>query len=226
MSNPGNERERQGGPWRRYRWVVGVLSGGFLFGLSIGAGVAHLRRNLADAGDESQGTVPTVGSPRGVRQQPRAATRKGLVLQPPVVSGAEVARDPVATEKAGRCTEPLPSVVVVPRRTWEPLTRVARVVPVMQDGKPQGFMVLAAPGAEAGGSAPFPGADPLAPLGLCSGDIIRAVAGIPLDSPDQALGAYAKVKDARTVEVQIGRRGREATVQYVFAEATAPAVSL
>lgn len=52
-------------------------------------------------------------------------------------------------------------------------------------------------------------------LGLQNGDLLRSVSGFELTSPDAALEAYAKLRDADEVTLVIERRGRPLRLRYV-----------
>ncbi len=72
--------------------------------------------------------------------------------------------------------------------------RQARVVPSIKNGQPDGFKLYAI----RRGSI-------FARLGFENGDLIRSVNGKPLTTPDKALEAYVALKDAKRIEVAIGR---------------------
>jgi S1-C subfamily serine protease len=80
--------------------------------------------------------------------------------------------------------------------------RSARVVPAIQNGAVDGVKLYAIR------------PDSLFQrLGFQNGDTLRAVNGLSLSSPDQALDAYAKLRSASTLEVELTRRGQD-LVQY------------
>ena len=51
-------------------------------------------------------------------------------------------------------------------------------------------------------------------LGLRNGDVLQRINGLDLDSPDKALEAFTKLRDARRIELEIERGG--APVRKVF----------
>lgn len=59
---------------------------------------------------------------------------------------------------------------------------------------------------------------PMAALGFLNGDVVRQVAGKPMTSPDQALEAYASIRKATSVNVEIERKGKTQTVTYQLVE--------
>lgn len=75
------------------------------------------------------------------------------------------------------------------------LTRSARVVPAINNGRPEGFRLYAIRPSSA-----------WAAIGLENGDTIRVINGYSLDSLDKALEIYTKIKDATEIELEITRR--------------------
>jgi hypothetical protein len=83
------------------------------------------------------------------------------------------------------------------------LMRQARIVPAMRDGQVHGIRLFGVRSASV-----------LSALGFQNGDTILRVAGLPVDSPDKALEAYAKIRNADVIEVDIERRGHAITMTY------------
>ncbi len=86
------------------------------------------------------------------------------------------------------------------------LTRQARIIPSIKDGKPRGFKLYG-----------IRKASLWATLGLKNGDEILRVAGLPMTKPDEALAIYQKIKtaaEAEPVEVVLVRRGHTLTHTY------------
>ena len=83
--------------------------------------------------------------------------------------------------------------------------RSARVVPAMKDGKSDGIKVYA-----------IRRGTPLQLLGLQNGDTLRAINGHPLLSPEQALEAYATVREATAITLELSRRGKPLTLRYTI----------
>jgi len=79
----------------------------------------------------------------------------------------------------------------------------ARVLPSMLGGEPAGFRITEiAPGSL------------YARAGLKNGDVIESVNGIRIQSPEEAMAAYQRLKNAPHIEVRILRRGRPQTLHY------------
>lgn len=83
------------------------------------------------------------------------------------------------------------------------LMRTVRVVPAFVDGKPLGFKLF---GIRAG-SVPER-------LGFRNGDVVKSVNGQPFDSPERALEAYSKLKEAKRLDLEIERHG--ATMKHTI----------
>ncbi len=79
----------------------------------------------------------------------------------------------------------------------------ARIVPSFKNGKPNGFKLFSIK----------PGSI-YAKIGMKNGDVVRKVNGYEMNSPDKALEIYQKLKDARSVTIDIQRRGRAMTMNY------------
>jgi general secretion pathway protein C len=83
------------------------------------------------------------------------------------------------------------------------LARGARIVPETKDGKPAGFRLF---------SVKPDG--PFAKIGLQNSDVISAINGIEMNSPDQALMVYTKLRSANHLSVAIERNGQKITKDY------------
>jgi len=83
------------------------------------------------------------------------------------------------------------------------LAKGARIVPETKDGKPAGFRLF---------SVKPDG--PFAKIGLQNSDVISAINGIEMNSPDQALMVYTKLKSANHLSVAIERNGQKITKDY------------
>ena len=78
-----------------------------------------------------------------------------------------------------------------------------RLVPHFVEGKAQGFKLFAI----------RPEGLP-AELGLQNGDVVTAVNGMTLNSPAEALEAYAQAKDAPEVKLSVTRKGEPRTITW------------
>ena len=87
--------------------------------------------------------------------------------------------------------------------TWARSPRAARIVPETRDGKSAGFRLF---------SVRPDG--PFAKIGLLNGDVVSAINGLEMTSPDQALLAYTKLKTANHLSVAIERNGQKITKDY------------
>ncbi len=74
--------------------------------------------------------------------------------------------------------------------------KTVRVTPAFKDGVPKGFRLTH-----------LQPTSILAHAGLCDGDVLNAVNGLPLVSPDKALEIYSSIQNATRIEVQLTRAG-------------------
>jgi len=77
------------------------------------------------------------------------------------------------------------------------ISKGARIVPAVKDGKPDGFKLYA-----------IRPSSLYARLGLQNGDTVTAVNGFPLTSADRALEVYTKLREATSLELDVTRRGK------------------
>jgi general secretion pathway protein C len=83
------------------------------------------------------------------------------------------------------------------------LSRSARIVPEVRDGKSAGFRLF---------SVRQDG--PFGRIGLQNGDVIDAINGLEMTSPDKALEIYTKLKSANHISVALERNGTKITKDY------------
>ncbi len=83
------------------------------------------------------------------------------------------------------------------------LSKAARIVPEMKDGKSAGFRLLS-----------IKPDGPFGKIGLQNGDIISAINGLEMTSPDKALEVYTKLKTANHLSVGLERNGQKITEDY------------
>jgi general secretion pathway protein C len=83
------------------------------------------------------------------------------------------------------------------------LATSARFVPSIKDNKPNGFKLYAIrPGSM------------FAKIGMQNADLIKAINGLDMSTPDKALEAYTKLKTASHLTVMLERRGENITLDY------------
>ena len=85
------------------------------------------------------------------------------------------------------------------------LSRQARVIPHYRGGKPQGFKLV---GVRPGSLYSH--------LGVRSGDILKSVNGEGITSPTKALELFEKLKSTESVTIDLERRGRKTTYEYLI----------
>jgi general secretion pathway protein C len=83
------------------------------------------------------------------------------------------------------------------------LAASAQIMPAVQDGKPAGFMLRRI----------RPGSF-YQLLGMRDGDIVQAVNGRPIRTPEDALQVYTGIKNASHVTISISRGGKSSTFDY------------
>ncbi len=85
------------------------------------------------------------------------------------------------------------------------LSRSARIVPEIRDGKAAGFRLY---------SVRPDG--PFAKIGMQNGDVISAINGLEITSPEKALEVYSKLKSASHLSVGLERNGQRITKDYTI----------
>lgn len=83
------------------------------------------------------------------------------------------------------------------------LSRSARIVPEMKDGKAAGFRLFAV--------RPD---GPFGVIGMQNGDIISSINGLEITSPEKALEVYAKLKSASHLSLGMERNSQKITKEY------------
>ena len=83
------------------------------------------------------------------------------------------------------------------------LSRSARIVPEIRDGKAAGFRLY---------SVRPDG--PFAKIGMQNGDVIASINGLEITSPEKALEVYAKLKSASHLSLGLERNGQRITKDY------------
>jgi general secretion pathway protein C len=83
------------------------------------------------------------------------------------------------------------------------LSRSARIVPEIRDGKAAGFRLY---------SVRPDG--PFALIGMQNGDVISSINGLEITSPEKALEVYAKLKSASHLSLGLERNGAKVTKDY------------
>ena len=83
------------------------------------------------------------------------------------------------------------------------MMRQARIVPYFKDDKPAGFKLFA-----------IRPNTLYSKLGLKNGDVVLRLNGVELTNPESALQAYQGLKDAKTVSMDIVRRGKPKTLKF------------
>ncbi len=85
------------------------------------------------------------------------------------------------------------------------LSRSARIVPEVKDGKSAGFRLYA-----------VRPEGPFALIGMQNGDVLYAINGLEMSSPEKALEVYSKLKSARHLSVSLERNGQKVQKEYTI----------
>ena len=85
------------------------------------------------------------------------------------------------------------------------LARAARIVPETRDGKSIGFRLFS-----------IKPDGPFGKIGLQNGDVVSAINGLEMTSPDKALEVYTKLKTANHLSVGLERNGQKVTMDYTI----------
>jgi general secretion pathway protein C len=85
------------------------------------------------------------------------------------------------------------------------LSAMARFVPSVRDGKPNGFKVYAIRPNSLFGK-----------IGMQNGDTIKSINGNEMSTPDQALSLYTKLRSASHLTLNIDRRGETVNMDYTI----------
>ena len=83
------------------------------------------------------------------------------------------------------------------------LSRSARIVPEMRDGKAAGFRLYA-----------VKPDGPFAKIGMQNGDVISSINGLEITSPEKALEVYSKLKSASHLSLGMESNGKKVTQDY------------
>jgi general secretion pathway protein C len=130
---------------------------------------------------------------------------------PPVATAPSTpSSDPLSQEMAQGIKKTGEHTYEIQRKTLEAvlgnmnaLSRSARIVPEIRDGKAAGFRLY---------SVRPDG--PFAQIGMQNGDVINAINGLDLTSPEKALEVYSKLKSASHLSVGVERNGQKVTKDY------------
>ncbi len=138
----------------------------------------------------------------------------GTTLPPPVVASAEPAPEGDKDELQAAIDSGVKKIdennyeidkSLVDKILANPMSvsKAARVVASMKNGKPDGFKLYA-----------IRPTSVYAKIGLQNGDTLNSINGFSLDSADKALEVYTKLREASQLEAEITRRGKTMSIKY------------
>jgi general secretion pathway protein C len=85
------------------------------------------------------------------------------------------------------------------------LAKQGRVLPVIEDGKAQGFRVTGVHKDSV-----------FTKIGLQNGDVIRSINGMDLTSPDKVLDAYSRLRSSSSLAIRVARAGAPVEIEYAI----------
>ena len=138
--------------------------------------------------------------------------RPSVAVEPTRPRGLDLARleqlfkqdaRPPRVLRVARELSPNVYAVSVPDEWPGEVIRCGRIVPAFRNGRAYGFKLYGV-------------RDEYVQLGLRNGDVVLQLNGIPLASPEYALGAYAALRDARRIELDLERDGRPIKKTYLL----------
>jgi general secretion pathway protein C len=131
---------------------------------------------------------------------------------PPAAASAAGGTDPLSIEMDKGITKKGENTYEIQRNTLESvlgnmslLSRSARIVPEMRDGKAAGFRLYA-----------VKPDGPFAKIGMQNGDVISSINGLEITSPEKALEVYAKLKSASHLSLGMESNGKKITKDYTI----------
>lgn len=127
-----------------------------------------------------------------------------IVLDDPPKEDSDLAAAIAKIKQVDATTYDVPKTVIdLVLQNPMSVMKTVRIVPAIKNGKPAGFKLYA-----------IRPSSLFAVLGLANGDTIEAINGETLDSLDKALDAYTKLSGAKSVKVDLERRGKAMTLEY------------
>lgn len=130
----------------------------------------------------------------------------GMPARPQLASGAPAGNDPPGVKKVGDGVYNLERGNVNDKlKDVTQLGTQVRIVPNYRGGKYEGFRMIGM-----GGGSLF------SDIGFLNGDIVQAINGERIDSPNKALALYEALKNKARVTVLIERDGQPKTIRYTI----------
>lgn len=146
--------------------------------------------------EESASPTPARRDPVTVRPEPtRQAEREGGIAQNELEEGIARVSDTEFNIQRGLVNKIL--------ENQAELMRTARIIPHEQNGRVVGVKLYG-----------IRRNSLLGRLGLQNGDMLRTINGFDMTSPDSALEAYARLRNAEHLSVSVVRRGQPQTIDY------------
>lgn len=154
--------------------------------------------DLYPPAEEAKGATPRSAGSRPAPASSKGRPKRGAVspeLQKQIDEGIEV----VSANERNVDRGLVESLI----ENSSSLMSQARILPYERDGQVQGFKLYG-----------IRRNSLLGKLGLRNGDIVNSIGGTEMTSPDQALMAYTKLRNANNLTVSFTRRGRRQTMDF------------
>jgi general secretion pathway protein C len=128
-----------------------------------------------------------------------------LTMEEAAARGTEKGRRASMPRERGTTITVSRSDVEESLKNMNKLLSEVRIRPHFRDGKPDGLAL-----------SRIKGGSVFAKLGLKNGDIVQGMNDSSIESPDDILDLYKKLKSGSRVELQIKRKGQTKTINYRF----------
>jgi general secretion pathway protein C len=170
----------------------------------------HVRGATITGIDETRVHLDNVGKPEFIDLlEPEA--NAAATTTPPVAAAAPPAGGDAFSQELDRGIKKTgENTYEIQRSTLESvlgnmslLARSARIVPEMRDGKAAGFRLYS-----------VRPEGPFAKIGMQNGDVLSAINGLEITSPEKALEVYSKLKSASHLSLGLERNGQRLTKDY------------
>jgi general secretion pathway protein C len=170
----------------------------------------HVRGATITGIDETRVHLDNVGKPEFIDLLEPEANAAATTTAPVAAAAAPAGGDAFSQELDRGIKKTGENTYEIQRATLESvlgnmslLARSARIVPEMRDGKAAGFRLYS-----------VRPEGPFAKIGMQNGDVLSAINGLEITSPEKALEVYSKLKSASHLSLGLERNGQRLTKDY------------
>ncbi|MCJ7775808.1 MAG: PDZ domain-containing protein, partial [Desulfobulbaceae bacterium] len=128
-----------------------------------------------------------------------------LTMEESAASRREKVRGPSKTAEGGNTITVSRKDIQSSLKDINKLMSEVRIRPHFKDGESDGLSV-----------SRIKGGSVFSKLGLRNGDIVQKINGEPINSPDEVLALYEKLKSGSRVSLEVTRKGEPKTMDYRF----------